>query len=156
MTNEKTIPTTIPLGKETQYQLAKPDKNLLFAINNPHLDVDYSIRFTCPEFTSLCPITSQPDFAHLVLDYVPNNFIFESKSLKMYLFSYRNHGAFHESCTVQIAKDLLSILQPKWLRLAGYWFPRGGIPIDVFFQQGELPKQVFVKKQPSYQYLPRI
>jgi 7-cyano-7-deazaguanine reductase len=90
-----------------------------------------------------------------VLDYVPNNFIIESKSLKMYLFSYRNHGSFHESCTVQIAKDLLAILQPKWLRLSGYWFPRGGIPIDVFFQYGELPKSVFIKKQPNYQYLPR-
>ena len=145
----------IPLGKKTQYQLDKPNCELLFAINNPHLDFDYSIRFTCPEFTSLCPITSQPDFAHLVLDYVPNNFIIESKSLKMYLFSYRNHGSFHESCTVQIAKDLLAILQPKWLRLSGYWFPRGGIPIDVFFQYGELPKSVFIKKQPNYQYLPR-
>lgn len=152
MINEKTI----PLGKKTKYQLIKPDKNLLFAIDNPHTDVNYSIRFTCPEFTSLCPITSQPDFAHLVLDYVPNNFIIESKSLKMYLFSYRNHGSFHESCTVQIAKDLLTILQPKWLRFSGYWFPRGGIPIDVFFQNGELPKGVFVKKQPSYQYLARI
>jgi len=140
---------------KTNYQLNNPDISLLQGVANPHLDVDYSIRLTCPEFTSLCPLTSQPDFAHLILDYVPNQQIIESKSYKLYLFSYRNHGAFHEKCTVQIAKDIIATIQPKWLQISGYWFPRGGIPIDVFFQFGNLPKQVFVKKQPKYQYLAR-
>jgi 7-cyano-7-deazaguanine reductase len=135
------------LGEKTQYQLDKPDNKILQAVANPHLDVDYSIRFTCPEFTSLCPITSQPDFAHIVIDYVPGESIIESKSLKLYLFSYRNHGAFHESCTVQIAKDLINCIKPKWLRIGGYWYPRGGIPIDIFFQSGDLPKGVWVKEQ---------
>lgn len=138
------------LGKDTKYELNQPNQKILQAIPNPHPDVDYSIRFTCPEFTSICPITGQPDFAHLVLDYVPSKKMVESKSLKLYLFSYRNHGAFHEDCTVQIAKDLIATIQPKWLRLCGYWFPRGGIPIDVFFEIGKLPKGVFVKEQESY------
>lgn len=138
------------LGKPTNYSFDKPSAAILQAVPNPHSDVDYVIRFSCPEFTSICPITSQPDFAHLVLDYVPSEKMVESKSLKLYLFSYRNHGAFHEDCTVQIAKDLIATIQPKWLRLCGYWFPRGGIPIDVFFQTGKLPEGVFVKEQESY------
>lgn len=135
------------LGKKTDYQLHNPDAKTLEAVANPHQDVDYAITFTCPEFTSLCPITGQPDFAHLVIDYVPGESILESKSLKLYLFSYRNHGAFHEACTVQIAKDIISCIKPKWLRISGYWYPRGGIPIDVFFQTGEKPKDVYVRKQ---------
>ncbi len=142
----------ILLGKKTEYQFKKPDQKILYPENNPHQDVDYSIRFTCPEFTSICPITSQPDFANLVIDYVPNKFILESKSLKLYLFSYRNHGAFHEDCTIKIAKDIIACIKPKWLRIGGYWYPRGGIPIDIFFQSGELPKGIWVKEQeiPSY------
>ena len=101
-------------------------------------------RFTVPEFTCLCPITGQPDFAHLVIDYVPARFLVESKSLKLYLNSFRNHGAFHEDCTVAIGKKLVALLKPKYLRIGGYWYPRGGMPIDVFWQAGKLPKDVWM------------
>jgi len=121
-----------------------PDDAVLERIDNPHADSDYVARFTCPEFTSLCPVTGQPDFAHLVIDYVPGPYLVESKSLKLYFQSFRNHGAFHEDCTVGIAKRLIQALKPKWLRVAGYWYPRGGIPIDVFYQTGEAPKGVYV------------
>jgi 7-cyano-7-deazaguanine reductase len=104
-------------------------------------------RFTAPEFTVLCPITGQPDFAHLVIDYVPGRWLVESKSLKLYLGSFRNHGAFHEDCTVAIGKRVVELLRPKWLRIGGYWYPRGGMPIDVFWQAGRLPKGVWVPDQ---------
>ena len=110
-------------------------------------DTNYLARFTAPEFTSLCPITGQPDFAHLVIDYVPGRFLVESKSLKLYLTSFRNHGAFHEDCTVAIGKKLVALLKPKWLRIGGYWYPRGGMPIDVFWQTGKLPKGVWLPDQ---------
>jgi len=131
---------------------ASPEQAQLEAVPNPHSDVNYVVRFTAPEFTSLCPLTGQPDFAHLVIDYVPDGKLVESKSLKLYLSSFRNHGAFHEACTVGIARRLVKELQPKWLRLGGYWYPRGGIPIDVFFQHGELPAGVWVVDQgvPTY------
>lgn len=135
------------LGKKTKYQLDNPAQKILQKVANPHLDVDYAVRLTCPEFTSICPITSQPDFAHLVIDYVPSESIVESKSLKLYLFSYRNHGAFHEDCTVRIAKDIIACIKPKWLRIGGYWYPRGGIPIDIFFQSGDCPSGVWVADQ---------
>ena len=121
-----------------------PDKNILEKVNNPKIGLDYNIRFTCPEFTSICPVTSQPDFAHIVIDYVPNKFIVESKSFKLYLLGYRNHGAFHEDCTISIAQDIVDLLLPKWLRIGGYWYPRGGIPIDVFWQTSEQPKNLFI------------
>ncbi len=145
----------LKLGKKTEYNLEKPDVKILQKVENPHQDVDYAINLSCPEFTSICPVTSQPDFAHLVIDYVPNKSIIESKSLKLYLFSYRNHGAFHEDCTVRIAKDIISCIRPKWLRICGFWFPRGGIPIDVFFQQGKIPENVFVKDPEIKLYQPR-
>lgn len=132
------------LGKNTTYNLTNPDQKTLQAIANPHLGLDYVARFSCPEFTSICPVTGQPDFGELVIDYVPNKSLLESKSLKLYLFAYRNHGAFHEDCTVQVAKDIIKTIKPKWLRIRGYWNPRGGIPIDVFFQTGEMPEGVFV------------
>lgn len=137
----------ILLGQKTKYHYQQPDKKTLQNVSNPHLGVDYAIRFTSPEFTSICPITGQPDFATIVIDYVPNKSIIESKSLKVYLTSYRNHGAFHEDCTIQIAKDIVASVKPKWLRIAGYWNPRGGIPIDIFFQSGKLPDGVFVKEE---------
>jgi 7-cyano-7-deazaguanine reductase len=124
-----------------------PEKSTLEAIANPHADSDYLIRFACPEFTSLCPKTGQPDFAHLVIDYIPNAQIIESKSLKLFLQSFRNHGDFHEACTIYIAKRLCDALQPKWLRIGGYWYPRGGIPIDVFYQYGDAPKSVWIPDQ---------
>ena len=126
---------------------ASPDEARLERVANPHPDVDYLARFTAPEFTSICPVTGQPDFAHLVIDYVPCEWIVESKSLKLYLTAFRNHGAFHEDCTVAIAKRLVGLLAPKWLRIGGYWYPRGGIPIDVFWQTGEPPAGVWVPDQ---------
>jgi len=126
---------------------ASPDKAVLDRVANPHAGTNYVARFTSPEFTTLCPITGQPDFAHLVIDYVPARFLVESKSLKLYFNSFRNHGAFHEDCTVAIGKRLFALLKPKWLRIGGYWYPRGGIPIDVFWQTGRLPKGMWLPDQ---------
>ena len=116
-----------------------PDAAVLETVPNPHPGRLYLVRFTCPEFTSLCPITGQPDFAHFIIDYAPAATILESKSLKLYLASFRNHGAFHEDCTLDIAQRLVDTLAPQWLRIAGYWYPRGGIPIDIFYQTAEPP-----------------
>ena len=116
-----------------------PDTAVLETVPNPHPGRLYVVRFTCPEFTSLCPITGQPDFAHFVIDYVPAATILESKSLKLYLASFRNHGAFHEDCTLAIAGRIVDTVAPQWLRIAGYWYPRGGIPIDVFYQTAAPP-----------------
>ena len=121
-----------------------PAAAVLDTVANPRPGSDYVVRFTCPEFTSLCPVTGQPDFAHLVLDYVPGERILESKSLKLYLHSFRNHQAFHEDCTVGIAERLIAELAPRWLRLGGYWYPRGGIPIDVFYQSGPPPEGLWI------------
>ena len=123
---------------------SSPEDAILEKVLNPHPNVDYAVRFTCPEFTSLCPLTGQPDFAHIVIDYVPRNFILESKSLKLFLHSYRNHGDFHEACSVGVAKRICETIEPMWLRLAAYWYPRGGIPIDVFYQTGDAPNAVWI------------
>ena len=131
------------LGKKNNL-LSNPDHSILDKQPNPHLDTKYCIRFTCPEFTSICPVTSQPDFAKIIIDYIPNKFIVESKSLKLYLTGYRNHGAFHEDCTISIGKDLKNLLKPSWLRIAGIWYPRGGIPIDIFWQTKNIPKGCLV------------
>ena len=124
-----------------------PDEAELERVANPQADVSYVVRFTAPEFTSLCPMTGQPDFAHLMIDYVPGDWLVESKSLKLYLGSFRNHGAFHEDCTVSIARRLVDFLQPRWLRIGGYWYPRGGIPIAVFWQSGAAPEGVWIPEQ---------
>jgi 7-cyano-7-deazaguanine reductase len=121
---------------------ASPDKAMLESVPNPHPGDNYLVRFTAPEFTTLCPITGQPDFAHFVLDYVPGKAIVESKSFKLYLASFRNASGFHEDTTVKIAKRVVDAVKPKFLRIAGFWYPRGGIPIDVFWQTGKLPKGV--------------
>jgi len=131
------------LGQETRAP-GSPEEAVLERVPNPHPDASYVTRFTCPEFTSLCPVTGQPDFAHLVLDYVPEAWLVESKSLKLYLTSFRNHGAFHEGCTVGIGKRLVDELSPRWLRIAGYWFPRGGMPIDVFWQTAAPPTGIWL------------
>ncbi|HTT79226.1 MAG TPA: preQ(1) synthase [Stellaceae bacterium] len=123
---------------------ASPEEAQLDTVPNPHRGRAYVVRFTCPEFTSLCPVTGQPDFAHFVIDYVPDRMILESKSLKLFLGSYRNHAAFHEDCTLAIARRLVAALDPAWLRIAGYWYPRGGIPIDVFYQTGTPPDGLFL------------
>jgi 7-cyano-7-deazaguanine reductase len=124
-----------------------PDWAVLHRVSNPHPDTHYVARFSAPEFTCLCPITGQPDFAHFVIDYVPARYLVESKSLKLYLASFRNHGAFHEDCTVAIGKKLVALLKPKYLRIGGYWYPRGGMPIDVFWQAGKLPKGLWLPDQ---------
>ena len=138
--------TLTQLGRPTPVP-STPHEALLERVANPHADTAYLVRFAAPEFTSLCPLTGQPDFAHLVIDYVPRAWIVESKSLKLYLASFRNHGAFHEDCTVGIGKRLVSLLEPAWLRIGGYWYPRGGMPIDVFWQTGPVPEGVWVPKQ---------
>lgn len=124
-----------------------PEEAVLERVPNPHPRRRYLVRFAAPEFTSLCPITGQPDFAHLVIDYVPRRWLVESKSLKLFLGSFRNHGAFHEACTVEIADRLITLLAPTWLRIGGYWYPRGGIPIDVFFQSGRPPAGLWIPDQ---------
>lgn len=121
-----------------------PDEAILEAVANPHPGENYLVRFTAPEFTALCPITGQPDFAHFVIDYVPAKSIVESKSLKLFLGSFRNHGAFHEDCTLTIAKRIAAAIKPKFIRIAGYWYPRGGMPIDIFWQTGKLPKGLWL------------
>ena len=134
------------LGAPTQLP-ASPEDAVLEKVPNPQSGTQFMVRFVQPEFTSLCPMTGQPDFAHLVIDYVPAKFLVESKSLKLYLGAFRNHGAFHEDCTVTIATTLVKLLRPKWLRIGGYWFPRGGMPIDVFYQTGPAPKNLWIPDQ---------
>ncbi len=126
---------------------ATPERAVLERVKNPHPESNYLARFTAPEFTSLCPVTGQPDFAHIVIDYVPRGWLVESKSLKLYLHSYRNHGAFHEDCTLKIGKDIVELISPLWFRIGAYWYPRGGIPIDVFWQTGNLPQGTWVPDQ---------
>ena len=124
-----------------------PAEAVLETVTNPHPGETYLVRFTCPEFTALCPITGQPDFARFVIDYAPDERLVESKSLKLYLASFRNHGAFHEDCTIAIAKKIRSTAVPLWLRIGGYWYPRGGIPIDIFYQSGDPPLGLWVPEQ---------
>lgn len=128
-------PSAIPDG---------PEHATLERVPNPHPDALYLARFTAPEFTSICPVTGQPDFATLVIDYAPGAWLIESKSLKLFLQSFRNHGAFHEDCTVGVAQRIVATAEPKWLRIAGFWAPRGGIPIDVFWQTGPAPEGLWV------------
>ena len=129
-----------------------PDEAVLERAPNPQRDALYLARFTAPEFTSLCPVTGQPDFAHLVVDYAPDEWLIESKSFKLFLQSFRNHGAFHEDCTVMIGRRMVETARPRWLRIAGYWYPRGGIPIDVFWQTGPAPEGLWLPDQgvPTY------
>jgi len=134
------------LGQKSEIA-ASPEQATLETVPNPQAGEVYLVRFAVPEFTSLCPITGQPDFAHLVIDYVPNERLVESKSLKLFLASFRNHGAFHEDCTVSIGKRLVAAMDPTWLRIGGYWYPRGGIPIDVFWQTGAPPAGLWLPDQ---------
>jgi 7-cyano-7-deazaguanine reductase len=137
---------TLHLGQSSTIP-ASPEQAVLDRVPNPHIGTDYLARFTAPEFTSICPVTGQPDFGILVIDYLPGDWLVESKSLKLYLTSFRNHGAFHEDCTVAIGKRLVDLLAPKWFRIGGYWYPRGGIPIDVFWQTGAPPGNLWVPDQ---------
>ena len=143
MTKEKDL---TQLGRPTKLP-GSPAEAQLERVSNPHADSDYLVRFTAPEFTTLCPVTGQPDFAHLVIDYAPGKWLVESKSLKLFLGSFRNHAGFHEDCTLAIGKRVVEAIAPKWLRIGGYWYPRGGIPIDVFWQTGKLPNGLWVPDQ---------
>ena len=134
------------LGSETA-QPNSPEQAKLEKVPNPQSDTQFNVRFVAPEFTSLCPMTGQPDFAHLVIDYIPKDWLVESKSLKLFLTSFRNHGAFHEDCTVSVGKKIVETLDPVWLRIGGYWYPRGGIPIDVFYQTSSPPKDAWIPDQ---------
>ncbi len=138
--------TLSQLGNQTALP-SSPETAVLERVENPQSGCDYVIRFTAPEFTSLCPKTGQPDFAHLVIDYVPSKWIVESKSLKLFLHSFRNHGAFHEDCTLQVARRIIDVIEPRWLRIGGYWYPRGGMPIDVFYQTGTPPTGLWIPDQ---------
>jgi 7-cyano-7-deazaguanine reductase len=126
---------------------ASPEEAVLDYVPNPRPGKAYLVRFTAPEFTSLCPVTGQPDFAHLVIDYAPDQTIVESKSLKLFLNAFRNHAGFHETVTLGIAERLFVEMKPLWLRIGGYWYPRGGIPIDVFWQSGEPPAGLWIPDQ---------
>ena len=139
------------LGRSAELP-ASPDEAVLETVTNPHTGETYLVRFACPEFTTLCPITGQPDFARFVIDYAPRELLIESKSLKLYLASFRNHGAFHEDCTIAIAKKIRAAADPDWLRIGGYWYPRGGIPIDVFYQSGDPPLGLWVPDQGARPY----
>jgi 7-cyano-7-deazaguanine reductase len=134
------------LGKHVEPP-ASPDAAVLERVRNPQAGVLYLARFAAPEFTSLCPVTRQPDFAHLVIDYAPGEWLIESKSLKLYLGAFRNHGGFHEDITVAVGRRIVEVAQPTWLRIGGYWYPRGGIPIDVFWQTGPAPEGLWVPDQ---------
>src|SRR5271167_4000701 len=139
----KAQPAFAHLGRPSKIPEA-PDAKTLDRAPNPQADTEFIARFTAPEFTSICPVTGQPDFAHLVIDYAPDKWLVESKSLKLYLQSFRNHGAFHEDCTVGIGRRVNDLLRPAWLRIGGYFNPRGGMPIDVFWQSGEPPADAWL------------
>jgi 7-cyano-7-deazaguanine reductase len=117
-----------------------PEEAELERVPNPHADTAYVARFTAPEFTCLCPVTGQPDFAHFVVDYAPRGFLLESKSFKLFLASFRNTAAFHEDATITIGKRIVDLVEPAWLRIGGYWYPRGGILSTCSGSTGRRPK----------------
>jgi 7-cyano-7-deazaguanine reductase len=139
-------PTLTQLGRPTRLP-ASPEAAVLERVANPHPRTSYLVRFTAPEFTVLCPITGQPDFAHFVIDYVPRRWLVESKSLKLYLGAFRNHAGFHEDCTLSVAKRIAQAIEPVWLRIGGYWYPRGAMPIDVLYQTGAPPRGLWLPDQ---------
>ncbi|WP_447526130.1 preQ(1) synthase [Parasphingorhabdus sp. NYA22] len=147
MTDKPSAPPAPKFLGKTSSMPASPEEAILDYVPNPRAGELYLTRFAVPEFTSLCPVTGQPDFAHLVIDYAPDQTIVESKSLKLFLGSFRDHAAFHEDCTVGIGKRLFDEMKPRWLRIGGYWYPRGGIPIDIFWQSGEPPKGLWLPDQ---------
>lgn len=124
------------LGKKTEYK-SDYAPEVLETFVNRHMENDYFVKFNCPEFTSLCPITGQPDFATIYISYIPDELMVESKSLKLYLFSFRNHGDFHEDCVNKIMKDLVSLMNPRYIEVWGKFTPRGGISIDPYCNWGK-------------------
>ncbi|SMC98399.1 preQ(1) synthase [Novosphingobium sp. B1] len=146
MAQENKAELPLHLGK-TSTLPTSPEEAVLDYVPNPRPGTLYMIRFAAPEFTSLCPVTGQPDFAHLVIDYAPGETIVESKALKLFLGSFRNHAGFHEDVTVGIGQRLFAEMKPQWLRIGGYWYPRGGIPIDVFWQSSAPPAGLWLPDQ---------
>ena len=140
---KKIMSKTKLLGNKANFPHS-PSDALLETVINPHNDKLYVARFSVPEFTSLCPVTGQPDFANIIIDYIPKKYLLESKSFKLFMQSFRNHGAFHEDVTLYIAKRIVKEVKPVWLRIGGYFYPRGGIPIDVFWQTDNPPKKVWI------------
>lgn len=132
------------LGKKSKI-LSDPRKVILDTVENPNKKLKYVVRLSSPEFTSICPLTSQPDFGNIIIDYIPSKLIVESKSFKLFLHSFRNHGAFHEECTLMIANKVINAVSPAWLRIGGFWNPRGGIPIDIFYQTGKKPNDIWLE-----------
>lgn len=136
-------PSFTQLGHQVETPTS-PAQALLETFANPHPGVDYVVRLSAPEFTSLCPVTGQPDFATIIVDYAPQDLLVESKSFKLFIGSFRNHGAFHEDCTVYIHNRLLQALQPQYIRVVGLWYARGGVSIDVTVQTGALPGSCYL------------
>ena len=143
MKNMKNLKNLKNLGNKSVIP-SNPNEVILESISNPHLNIRYVIRLSTPEFTSICPKTNQPDFGNIIIDYIPDKMIVESKSFKLFMHSFRNHGGFHEDCTLMIAKKMIKEIKPIWLRIGGFWNPRGGIPIDIFFQTSEKPKDIWI------------
>ena len=135
MTDNRQEENLNALGKKTEYRQDYAPE-VLEAFQNKHPENDYWVRFNCPEFTSLCPITGQPDFAEIRISYLPDQRMVESKSLKLYLFSFRNHGDFHEDCVNIIMKDLIKLMNPKYIEVTGFFTPRGGISIYPYANYG--------------------
>lgn len=121
--------------------------DLLETFKNKHRENDYVVTFDCPEFTSLCPKTGQPDFGHIIINYIPDEDMVESKSLKLYLFSFRNHGDFHEDCVNIIMKDLVALMKPRYIEVRGIFMPRGGISIVPFANYGDADHQDIVRER---------
>lgn len=147
MNDKKTDVSGLTMLGANTAQPQSPEEAVLERVPNNNIGTNYVVRFVLPEFTSICPMTGQPDFAHLVIDYVPGDWLVESKSLKMFLTSFRNHGSFHEDCTLAVANRIVDKIHPTWLRIGGYWYPRGGMPIDVFYQTGEVPEGIWLPDQ---------
>ena len=154
VTKKEKKSTFLQLGKMSKIPIS-PEKAILEKVNNSHISTPYLVRFSIPEFTSLCPVTGQPDFAKIFVDYVPNKWLLESKSLKLYMQSFRNIGIFHEDVILKIGKKIYREITPTWIRIGGYFYPRGGIPIDVFWQEGKLPKSIWIPDHNISAYLGR-
>ena len=139
------------LGKKVL--VPQSPKNYKFdKIENKYIGSKFVIRLRVPEFTSICPVTDQPDFAFILIDYIPNNWIVESKSFKLYIHSFRNYGIFHEEATLLIGKSMYKQLKFKWIRISSFFAPRGGIPIDTFWQSSNPPKGIFLPSTDRYKF----
>lgn len=145
MRSEKELEGVTLLGNQGVKYLTDYDPSILETFENKHPENEYVVNFDCPEFTTLCPKTGQPDFGHIYISYIPRERMVESKSLKLYLFSFRNHGDFHEDCVNIIMKDLWKLMDPKYIEVRGIFMPRGGISIYPFANLGDPDHQDMVK-----------